>query len=115
MHRLYDLKDKLMEELESYADVGKISKDAAMEIKCLASALDHLCNVCEDMEDESSYDDGMTGTHSYSRRYPRSFARGRMNARRDSMGRYSRADGQDGNIEDIKRDARRLADKVEQM
>ena len=39
-------------------------------------------------------------------------ARGRMNAQRDSRGRYS---GADGDVEDIKRDMQRLMDKVEKM
>ena len=70
--------------------------------------------------DGSSYRDGMGGSYrsrdgrsmnrnggSY-----RSYARGRMNARRDSMGRYS---GADGDVEDIKRDVMELAEKVKSM
>ena len=48
----------------------------------------------------------------YSREGGYSNARGRMNAQRDSRGRYS---GADGDIEDIKRDMQRLMDKVEKM
>lgn len=117
MHKLFELKDKLMDELESYADNGKITPTAAEEIKVLSASIDHLCNICNDDEDGysgRSYPDGMGG--SYSRRYSRndgySMARGRMNAPRDSRGRYS---GADGDAEDIKRDMQRLMEKIEKM
>lgn len=125
MHKLYDLKDKLIEELEDYSENGKYSKEDVESIKYLASAVDHLCNICEDAEDDMSFDDGMGGMTSnrgysrerggnYSMRRGYSRARGRgSNARRDSMGRYSRADGED--VETIKAEVRKLADKVEQM
>lgn len=126
MHKLYDLKDKLVEELESYADNGKISPTDAEAIKYLASAADHIDNICERCEeDEMSYADGMGNTsYRYSRenrignrggRYSNrgmAYARGRMNAPRDRMGRYS---GADGDVESVKDDVRRLAEKVEQM
>lgn len=64
--------------------------------------------------------DGMGGSYrgysregrGYSREGGYSNARGRMNAQRDSRGRYS---GADGDVEDIKRDMQRLMDKVEKM
>lgn len=82
MHRLYDLKDKLISEMENYADRNNLSKDDVMFIKYLSSSADHICNIIEACEEDYSgdgysrrmYDDG----HSYARR-------------RDSMGRYSRA------------------------
>ena len=66
------------------------------------------------------YPDGMGGSYrgysregrGYSREGGYSNARGRMNAQRDSRGRYS---GADGDVEDIKRDMQRLMDKVEKM
>ena len=86
MHKLYELKENLMKELEDYSENKKYSKEDVESIKYMASAVDHLCNIMEDSEEGYSnrYDDGM----GYSNRYSR--ARGRMNARRDSMGRYSR-------------------------
>lgn len=91
MHKLTELKDKLTRELEEYADNGKFSEKDVESIKYITSAIDHLCNIIGDEEDEySNYDDrgGM------SRRYDdgMSYARGR-NAKRDSMGRYSRRGG----------------------
>ena len=119
MHKLYDLKDKLIGELEDYSENGKYSKEDVEAIKYMASAVDHICNICKDAEEEDdfsgrSYPDGMGGN--YSRRYSRndgySMARGRMNAQRDSRGRYS---GADGDVEDIKRDVQKLMEKVEKM
>lgn len=78
MHKLYDLKEKLIEEMETYAGKTNLSKDDVMYVKYLSSSVDHICNILEDCEEEE-----------YSRRmYPmdHSYAR-----RRDSMGRYSRA------------------------
>lgn len=125
MHKLYELKDKLMDELESYVENGKITPTAAEEIKVLSASVDHICNICKDAEEDDGYSgrmypDGMGGSYrgyaregrGYSRDGGYSSARGRMNARRDSMGRYS---GADGDVEDIKRDMQRLMDKVEKM
>lgn len=102
MHKLYELKEKLMNELEDYADNGKFSKDDVEAIKYTASAIDHICNIVERSEDEEYsgdmmgrvYNDGSYnyGMGSYARggRRGSSYARGRgRNARRDSMGRYS--------------------------
>ena len=97
MHKLYELKEKLMRELEDYSANGKFSKDDVEAIKYITSAIDHLCNIMEDADAEYSelggsyaYEQGggNRGT-GYSRNY--AYARGRGgNARRDSMGRYSR-------------------------
>lgn len=91
MHKLTELKDKLTRELEDYADNGKFSEKDVESIKYMTSAIDHLCNIIEDEEDEYSggmMNDDMDGR--YSRRGGMSYARGRgSNARRDSRGRYS--------------------------
>ena len=76
MHKLYELKDKLMDELEGYADNSKYSKEDVEAIKYMASAVDHLCNIMEDEDYSMAYDYGR-GHRSYARK-------------RDSMGRYSR-------------------------
>ena len=119
MHRLYELKDKLMNELEEYSQNGKYSKEDVETIKYIASAIDHICNICKDAEEDDGYSgrmypDGMGGSYRGYAREGRgySMARGRMNAPRDSRGRYS---GADGYVEDIKRDMQRLMDKVEKM
>lgn len=96
MHKLYDLKEKLIKELEGYADNGKYSKEDVEAIKYMASAVDHLCNIVEEMDDEYSnaYYGGRGGNRSGmpggSYESYRSYARGRRgNVRRDAMGRYS--------------------------
>ena len=95
MHDLQELKEKLLKELEEYGGNAKFSKEDVETIKYMASAIDHICNISEDEEGYSnhypyymggSYDDGMNRNGSYR---GRSYA-GRRNARRDSMGRYSR-------------------------
>ena len=122
MHKLYELKEKLMNELEDYADNGKFSKDDVEAIKYTASAIDHICNIVERSEDEEYsgdmmgrvYNDGSYnyGRGSYARggRDGRSYARGRgRNARRDSMGRYS-SEGYSRASEGIVMELRELMD-----
>lgn len=87
MHKLYELKEKLMDELEAYADNGKYSKEDVEAIKYMASAVDHLCNIMEDAEE---YSNAMG--RSYARGGNRGGNRGGRSyaQRRDAMGRYSR-------------------------
>lgn len=88
MHKLYELKEKLMDELEAYADNGKYSKEDVEAIKYMASAVDHLCNI---MEDADEYSNAMG--RSYARGGDRRGGRSNRSSyaqRRDSMGRYSR-------------------------
>lgn len=109
MHDLYSLKDKLVKELE---ELGRkdLSDSSLRAIDTLAHAAKNIGKVIECCEEEeysnamgggysrrggysmrgdASYDDGRyirpDGTYSYAR------GRGR-GAKRDSMGRYSRAD-----------------------
>lgn len=124
MHKLYELKEKLMNELEDYADNGKFSKDDVEAIKYTASAIDHICNIVERADDEysgmmmdgsyegGSYRGGSYEGGSYARggRGGRSYARGRgRNARRDSMGRYS-SEGYSRASEGIVMELRELMD-----
>lgn len=123
MHKLYDLKEKLIGELEDYSENGKYSKEDVEAIKYMASAVDHICNICKDAEEDDysmrgmSYEDGMggyrdgTSRRRYSRNDGSSYTRGRY-AQRDSRGRYS---GADGDVEDIKRDVQKLMEKVDKM
>lgn len=95
MHKLYELKDKLCEELEEFG--GKEMNVGDLEvIDKLAHAIKNLDKIIEAYEEEDgemSHDgDGMTDGRSYRRggRSSRSYARGRgAGARRDAMGRYS--------------------------
>ena len=93
MHELYELKEKLMRELEDYSKNGKFSKEDVEAIKYITSAIDHIRNIMEDAGEDGysgnmmdmggrSYADGRRGGRG------RSYARG-GNARRDSRGRYS--------------------------
>lgn len=88
MHKLYELKEKLMDELEDYTENGKFSKDNVEEIKYLSSAIDHICNIIE-KADEEEYSMRGNSYRPYENSYRnRGYSRAR---RRDSMGRYSRA------------------------
>lgn len=124
MHELYELKEKLMKELGEYAQNGKYSKEDVETIKYMASAVDHICNIVERSDDEYSmrggYADGGMGGGSYRGSYARggsyrggmggnqggSYARGRgQNARRDSMGRYSRGGDMVEQLEELMNEA----------
>ena len=152
MHELYEIKEQLMDELKEYRNKQKKSMDDITVIKYLTSSIDHLCNIIEKAEDEEySMRGGQGGGYSRENRYSReggrggnryayeggqggeSFARGRgNNARRDSMGRYSReggysrTDGMENLVDyihdvmnelpqDAKQDAKKLIQKLEQM
>jgi len=133
MHEIYELKEKLMDELAAYAKNGKFSEDDAKNIKNLSGAIDHICNIL--MEDEGEeysgrYDGGMMsyqrggqggnqggGSSNRGGSYNRgsydggSYARGRgRNAKRDSMGRYSSERGYSRNDE-----MQEMADSIRDM
>ena len=90
MHKLYELKDMLCEELEEYGSKGKLDVGSLDVVDKLAHAIKNIDKILEYDEDGysgrgysmrrySRMDDGrMMDDHSYARR-------------RDSMGRYSRA------------------------
>lgn len=128
MHELYELKDKLLQELEEYG-AKELSAGTLDVVDKLSHAVKNLCKIIEMKEDEEEYSGemvgGMGGT-SYARGGNRggsyrgsyegrggSYARGRgSNARRDSMGRYSSErgysrDGEDlaGQLRDLMEDA----------
>ena len=111
MHKLYELKEKLMRELEDYSENGKFSKDDVEAIKYITSAIDHICNITE-REEGGEYSSAGGGSYAYndggsyakggrsntSYRSYRSYAGRGQNARRDSMGRYS-STGEDFRME----------------
>lgn len=144
MHKLYELKEKLMNELEDYADNGKFSKDDVETIKYIASAVDHICNICEDVEGYSEAGDGMVmggnyrGGGSYARggrggSYARGGRGGNRGGRRGganqygsyAMGGYSRASEElamelrnlmkDAPNDQIRQEMQELVQTVEQM
>lgn len=134
MHKLYELKEKLMNELEDYADNGKFSKDDVEAIKYTASAIDHICNIVEGEEEYSnamrggSYNTGMGGG-SYRGPYMGSYARGGRTRGANQYGSYARGYSrasedlaeqlrdmmQDAPDERIRSEIERLAAKVEKM
>lgn len=98
MHELYELKDKLCEELKEYGNKD-MSAGSLEVVDKLAHTIKNLDKIIENYEDED-YSNAMMNDGSYARNgrngYSRrnSYARGRgRNARRDSMGRYSRERG----------------------
>ena len=122
MHELYELKDKLCDELKEYGSKD-LSAGTLDVVDKLAHAVKNIDKIIEVYEDEGdgyssrSYPDGMGGSYARGGRGSYrggAYARGRMNARRDSMGRYSRADGME-DIETVKAEARKLVEKLEMM
>lgn len=126
MQELYDLKDTLCKELKKYGQKNDISNATLDVVDKLAHTIKNLDKIIDGMEG-GSY--GMNGYHmNYSG--DSSYARGRgMNARRDSMGRYSREGYSrdhemvaelknlmhDAPDESIRQDIQRIISKVENM
>lgn len=124
MHKLHELKEKLMKELEDYADNGKFSKDDVEAIKYTASAIDHICNIVEGAEEEEYSGMGYMP-------YGRSYARGRggrsMRRGANQYGSYGYSRASEGiadqlrdimadtHDERIRTEIERLVDKVERM
>lgn len=90
MHKLYELKDMLCEELEEYGSKGKLDVGSLDVVDKLAHAVKNIDKIIECKEEDAySNADGMSMGRNGS--YGGSYARGRgRNARRDAMGRYSR-------------------------
>ena len=156
MHELYEIKEKLMKELEEYGK-QEMSAGNLQVVDTLSHAIKNICKIIESAEEEEYSMRGGQGGGNYSREYSRerggrysregnryayeggqgggssregSYARGR-NARRDSMGRYSReggysrTDGMDDLVNEIRsmmqelpqnlqQDAQRFVQKLEQ-
>lgn len=122
MHKLYDLKEMLCEELKEYGTKEKLDVGGLEVVDKLAHAIKNIDKIIEKYEEEEysnamgggsyegSYEGGGGSYGSYARggrggggggrsnagggSYGGSYARGRgRNARRDSMGRYSREGG----------------------
>lgn len=79
MHELYELKEKLLDELKEYGAKGELSAGTLDVVDKLAHAIKNLCKVIESCEDEGyseNYRDGSSNRGAYARR-------------RDSRGRYA--------------------------
>lgn len=123
MDELYNLKDMLCEELEKIASKGELTAGSLETVDTLAHALKNLDKIIEVKED-----DGYSGRY-YDGSYRGSYSRGRTNARRDSMGRYSRnysraagdmADrmrsmAAEAPDENTRREMERMAEKMDKM
>lgn len=98
MQTYYDAKDMLKKELDEIVKKGELSAGSLDTIDKLLSSIVHACKIImyeEYAEDGYSYADGDMDMSNYS--YARGNGRGRgSNARRDSMGRYSREGGNRG-------------------
>lgn len=109
MHAIYDLKEQLCKELEEYGEKGELTAGTLDVVDKLAHAIKNIDRIIEKYEEEEgsseeSYNDGSYG--SYGRRgrsynSGRSYARGR-NAKRDSMGRYSRGSYDNGMVQELR-------------
>jgi len=126
MHEIYELKERLLKELEEYGRKGDLSTGSLDVVDKLAHTVKNLCKI---LEEDEGYSNGMRN-YADGRMYNdgRSYARGR-NARRDSMGRYSRneysydSEGMVDQLRDlmddapdhVKSDIQRLINKVEKM
>lgn len=145
MDGIFELKDMLCEELEEYGKKDKLDVGGLDIVDKLAHTIKNLDKIIESYEDEEYssegyYDNGQMGDSmrkgmSYAKdRYDNrnrssyAMARGRgRNARRDSMGRYSRADGnemmvqelrelmEDAPNEKVKMEFKKFIQKMEQM
>ena len=118
MHKLMEYVCSEMEELERKADKdGKLSMAEMQYLDTLAHTKKNLLKA-DEMWEESEYSEAMDGRGtSYRRSYDRdgrgtsyryddgtmSMARGRRgNVRRDSMGRYSRAEGAEMMVDELR-------------
>ena len=101
MEKLYDLKDKLCDNLDkTYEEIsrnpGRLSSGDLEYIRMLTDTIKNIGKI-EMLEEEGGYsqedgrDDGYGRGVSYAR--GRGYNRGGRNTRRDSRGRYSRDDG----------------------
>ena len=121
MHKLQSLKEKLLKELNEYADRPAFSVNDVEVIRNLISGINKICEYMDATEDKEEYSNRMShrGYGSYDGSY----------RRRDAMGRYSREDGYSRN-EDMmsklyevmeeapehkKMEIKKMIDKLEKM
>ena len=105
MDKLYDLKDKLCEELENLARKPDMGPGDLELIHKLTDTIKNIGKI-EMLEEEGGYsqedgrDDGYGRGMSYARGRG-GYNRGGRNTRRDSRGRYSRDDGRSAMMEHL--------------
>lgn len=118
MKKLYDLKEKLFDELEEVADkpeMGAGDLELAHKLTDTIKNIDKICMLEEEGYSEDGYGRGMSyanrGKHYVRGHYSREGGRDGMNdgdgyssrrgGRRDSRGRYSRDDGRSEMMEHL--------------
>ena len=91
MKELYELKDMLLDKLKEYSKKGDLTSSSLDVVDKLSHATKNICKIIEDAESESENGYSRANPYYDDRSYG-SYARGGRggNARRDSMGRYSR-------------------------
>ena len=119
MHMYEELKEMLCKELEEITRKGELTAGSLDTVDKLTHAIKSIDTIVamEEYSDDYSYrgsydreSDGMSGARR--RTYDgRSYARGR-NAKRDSMGRYSRGYSYADAKEDMVKQLRELAEKA---
>ena len=134
MHELYELKEKLMKELNQYSS-EELSAGSLEVIDKLTHAIKNICKIIEAAEDEEYSERGNYSREGYSRNYSRERGgrysregnryayeggqggRGGSYARkRDSMGRYSREGGysRTGGVDDLVEEIRSMMQELPQ-
>ena len=106
MHGVYELKKKIIEELEEYGEKNEVKASELPTIDMLAHTAKNLCKLIAMCEDETGYS---YGDKYFGRMDDRSYGRGRLYGR-DRYGRYDYMDGRSGGedgwlvemLEDIK-------------
>ncbi len=132
MHKLYQLKEMLCEELEQYGDRDKLTSSSLETVDKLAHAAKNVAKIIESCEEEK-YSNGMGRGYgrSYEDRYSRDgyyYDDGGMSNRRGraANGRFVSRDGSDmarklremmneAPDDSARQELQRLADKMEQM
>ena len=128
MNKLYELKERLCEELEEYGSKENLDVGALDVVDKLAHAIKNIDKIIENYENDGysgrSYNRDSYGDRYEMRRSEGAYRRGRgRNARRDSMGRYA-SDSMVSELRDMmndapdertRRDFERLISSMEQM
>ena len=90
MHKLYELKDELITELEKYAGKQTLDLQTLQVIDTLAHSAKNICKIIDSNEEKQMYSGMQAPMMPQYSMYPGGQYSMR-NTHRDSMGRYSRA------------------------
>lgn len=130
MHGIYELKEILCKELEEYGEKGEMTAGTLDVVDKLAHTvknLDKILECYEDGEYSGAYADGGSYARGGRGRGANQYGSYARNRRRDSMGRYSRAEDSMQDLlsemrelmptvsEDKRREIQRFMDKMQGM